>query len=83
VASKGGEFSTFVDSKIEGLPPTPGSLLSSPILPQLNPSPMAVSDHAESLLGAYQADASAPIQMASFIPPVQYADAEGDSSACP
>jgi len=83
VAGKGGNFSSFVDSKTDSLGPTPGAFLSSPILPSLNSSAMAASDHAGNLSEVSHADASAPIQLAAYIPPGLLTDAGGDSSACP
>ena len=83
VAGKGGHFSTFVDSKTDSLAPTPGTFLSSPILPSLDSSAREASDYAGNLSRASQVNASAPIQLATYIPPGLLTNGDGDSSACP
>ncbi len=68
VAGKGGHFSTFVDSKSDSLTPAPGTYLSSPLPPVMNPAAQTASD-------------SAPLVLANYLPSGMLTD--GEASTCP
>jgi large exoprotein involved in heme utilization and adhesion len=83
VAGAGGHFSTFVDSKADSLAPTPGTFLASPFLP-LSPSSRAGAlGHAGMPAGVSGVSHTAPLQVASYSPPVLFGQSDGMLSVCP
>ena len=83
VARAGGHLSTFVDSRADSLSPTPGTFLASPFLPQVSSSPAGVLGHAGTPSGVTGTGHAAPIQLASYVPPVLFQHGDGVLSACP
>ena len=82
VAGAGGNFSTFVDSKADSLAPRPGTFLASPFLP-LSHGPQAGAGKAGRFSEVSGSGHAAPLQLASYVPPVLYAQADETNSACP
>ncbi len=83
VAGAGGNFSTFVDSKADSLAPRPGTFLASPFLPLSHGPQAGAVGKAGRFSEVSGSGHAAPLQLASYVPPVLYAQADETNSACP
>jgi hypothetical protein len=80
VASEGGNWSTFVDSKADNIAPTPGTLLASPLLPLASNSLAlnTIDTHG----GSFDSTQAAPIQVAAYSPPVLFGETTDQLATC-
>nr|MBA3968070.1 hypothetical protein [Nitrospirales bacterium] len=83
VAEAGGNFSTFVDSKAGSLAPSPGTFLASPFLPLSNPPHAGTVGKAGTFSEITEKEQAMLPHLASYAPPLLFAQADGMSSACP